>query len=83
MKQLELTSHVSDLWTRLDEMRSNHPLEEGHCSLCSRLFLLHWAEHLDTEQESRSRLRRSRLPACATSGSALVLVGAIFAVRSL
>ena len=52
MKQLELTSHVSDLWTRLDEMRSNHPLEEVTAPFAAALFLLHWAEHLDTEQEA-------------------------------
>ena len=52
MKQLELTSHVSDLWTRLDEMRSNHPLEEVIAPFAAALFLLHWVDYLDTEQEA-------------------------------
>lgn len=52
MKQLELTSHVSDLWTRLDEMHSNHPLEEVIAPFAAALFLLHWVDYLDTEQEA-------------------------------
>ena len=52
MKQLELTSHVSDLWTSLDAMRSNHPLEEVIAPFAAALFLLHWADYLDTEQEA-------------------------------
>ena len=52
MKQLELTSHVSELWTRLDEMPSNHPLEEVIAPFAAALFLLRWADHLDIEQEA-------------------------------
>ena len=52
MKQLELTSHMSELWTRLDEMRSDHPLEEVIAPFAAALFLLRWADHLDTEQEA-------------------------------
>ena len=52
MKQLELTSHMSELWGRLDEMHSDHPLEEVIAPFAATLFLLHWADHLDTEQEA-------------------------------
>ena len=52
MKQPELTSHMSELWTRLDEMRSDRPLEEVIAPFSAALFLLRWAEHLDTEQEA-------------------------------
>lgn len=52
MKQPELTSHVSDLWTRLDKVRSDHPLEEVIAPFAATLFLLRWADHLDTEQEA-------------------------------
>ncbi|MXX40866.1 MAG: N-6 DNA methylase [Gemmatimonadetes bacterium] len=52
MKQLELTSHVSELWTSLDRMHSKHPLEAVIAPFASALFLLRWADHLDTEQEA-------------------------------
>ncbi len=56
MKQLELTSQVSELWTRLDQMSghraSNHPLEEVIAPFAAALFLLRWADHIDTEQET-------------------------------
>ena len=52
MKQPELTSHMSELWARLDEMRSDHPLEEVIAPFAAALFLLRWADHLDTEQEA-------------------------------
>ena len=56
MKQLELTSQVSELWTRLDQMRSqrasNHPLESVIAPFTASLLLLRWADHMDTEQET-------------------------------
>ena len=56
MKQLELTSQVSELWTRLDQMRSqrasNHPLESVVAPFTASLLLLRWADHMDTEQEA-------------------------------
>ncbi len=52
MKHPELTSHMSDLWTRLDKVRSDHPLEEVIAPFAATLFLLRWADHLDTEQEA-------------------------------
>ena len=56
MKQLELTSQVSELWTRLDQMRSqrasNHPLESVIAPFTASLLLLRWADHMDTEQEA-------------------------------
>ena len=52
MKQPELTSHVSDLWTRLDKVRSDYPLEEVIAPFVATLFLLRWADHLDTELEA-------------------------------
>ena len=55
MKQLELTSQVSELWTRLDQIRSqrdsNHPLESVIAPFTASLLLLRWADHMDTEQE--------------------------------
>lgn len=56
MKQLELTSQVSELWTRLDQMRShrasNRPLESVIAPFTASLFLLRWADHMDIEQEA-------------------------------
>ncbi len=56
MKQLELTSQVSELWMRLDQMRSqrtsNHPLESVIAPFTASLLLLRWADHIDTEQET-------------------------------
>ena len=56
MKQLELTSQVSELWTHLDQMRShrasNHPLESVIAPFTASLLLLRWADHIDTEQEA-------------------------------
>ena len=52
MKQLELTSHMSELWTRLDEIRSDYPFEGVIAPFAASLFLLRWADHLDTEQEA-------------------------------
>lgn len=56
MKQLELTSQVSELWTRLDQMRShrasNRPLESVIAPFTASLLLLRWADHIDTEQET-------------------------------
>ena len=55
MKQLELTSQVSDLWSHLDQMRSqrasNHPLESVIAPFTASLLLIRWADHMDTEQE--------------------------------
>ena len=56
MKQLELTSQVSELWTRLDQMPSHrdskHPLESVIAPFTASLLLLRWADHMDTEQEA-------------------------------
>ncbi|MYA22294.1 MAG: N-6 DNA methylase, partial [Gemmatimonadetes bacterium] len=56
MKQLELTSQVSELWTRLDQVRShrasNRPLESVIAPFTASLLLLRWADHIDTEQET-------------------------------
>ena len=56
MKQLELTSQVSELWTRLDQMRShrasNRPLESVVAPFTASLLLLRWADHMDIEQEA-------------------------------
>ena len=56
MKQLELTSQVSDLWIHLDQVRShrasNRPLESVIAPFTASLLLLRWADHIDTEQET-------------------------------
>ena len=56
MKQLKLTSQVSELWTHLDQMRShrasNRPLESVIAPFTASLLLLRWADHIDTEQET-------------------------------
>ena len=52
MKQLELTSQVSELWTRLDQMHSHRPLESVIAPFTASLLLLRWADHIDTEQET-------------------------------
>ena len=56
MKQLELTSQVSELWARLDQMpshrTSNRPLESVIAPFTASLLLLRWADHMDTEQEA-------------------------------
>ena len=55
MKQLELTSQVSNLWARLDEIRdreiSHRPVESVIAPLAA-ILLLRWADHVDAEQEA-------------------------------
>ena len=56
MNQPELTSHVSKLWTRLSDMRSqrvsNRSLESVIVPYAAAILLLRWAEHMDTEHEA-------------------------------
>ena len=54
MNKLELASQVSELWTRLGEMRSpeagNRPLESDIAPFAAALFLLRLADRLETGQ---------------------------------
>ena len=56
MKQLELTSQVSELWTHFNEVcsqgGSNRRPESAIGPFAATLLLLRRAEHLDTEQEA-------------------------------
>ena len=55
VKQIELTSQLSNLWARLDEIRGqgagHQPLESVIAPLAA-ILLLRWADHVDAEQEA-------------------------------
>ena len=56
VNQPELTSQVSELWTHFDKMRvrsaHNRPCESVIAPYVAALLLLHWAEHMEAEQEA-------------------------------
>ena len=66
MNQSELTSHVSELRTRLDEIAGyaagDRQPEAAIASFAAVLFLLRWAEHIDAEQEPADTLESCNYP---------------------
>lgn len=72
MNELELTAHVSELRTHLDEIAGqeagNRQPESAIASFAAALFLLRWAERVDADQKPTDALESRDYPSALPRG---------------